>query len=223
MNFEKLCEENKKVNNGYLSCDLSNFKIGCKRVQEALNNNNLEQAVDEMYCLTGLFKQATSINYEHYRIDTGNPYDRKFKVPKSDDIDSKTLIQNDFKHAKKQIQSFIEKYYCFGEFEVTEVVLNLPYWCVDWDFYNDNRERFVDICRKTDAKFGLGKARINVDKAYREEYNALDVYFSRYNQRCYLKFASISDAKEAVGEYETEYGEYNEEDDTIWVDVPFSC
>lgn len=223
MNFEEICEANKKANNGYLSCDLSNFRGCCKLVQEALDNNDLEKAVHEMYCLTGIFSEVSPIHYERYRIHTGNPYDMKFRIPKHRYLDSKEIITKDFECVKEKIRTFIEENYHFGEFEVTKAVLTLPHWCVDWDFYNKNTDRFVEICRKTDAKFGLDKAQQGYDRAYREEHNALDVYFSRHNQRCYLKFASISDAADAVGIYETEYGEYNEEDGTIWVDVPFSC
>lgn len=223
MNIREIYKKNKEENGGYLSCDLSNFKNICKKIQESLDDNNLEIAVDNMSSLTTIFNDATNVDYRKYRIDTGSVYERKFKIPKSDFVDSKTLIKNDFDYARCQIKSFIEQNYKSGEFFVSKKVLKLPFWCVDWRYYNDKTERFVKICRKVDEKFNLDKANKDYELAYRNEYNALDVYFSRYNQRCYLKFASISDAKRAVGELPTEYGEYNEEDGTIWVDVPFSC
>lgn len=223
MNIKKIYEKDKKDNEGYLSCDLSNFESCCNRIQQSLDGIDLEAAVDNMCALTSIFKEATNINYNKYRIKTKTVYERKFIIPTSEFVDSKTLIQNDFDYARNQIKSFIEQNYKSGEFFVSKKVLKLPYWCVDWRYYNQYTERFVKICRKVDEEFGLDKTNKNYESTYRNEYNALDVYFSRYNQRCYLKFASISDAKKAVGDLPTEYGEYNEENGTIWVDVPFSC
>ena len=45
---------------------------------------------------------------------------------------------------------------------------------------------------------------------YKNDYGALDVYMSRYNQRAYIKFDSVSNSKQAVGDLETEYREYND-------------
>ena len=46
--IEEVFRENKEANNGYVSCDLSNFRILCNRIQQHLNDNDLEKATDEM-------------------------------------------------------------------------------------------------------------------------------------------------------------------------------
>lgn len=222
--MEDIYNHNKEVNDGYMTCDLSNFKNICRRIEEELNkaSTDLEICVDEMCSLTSIYRDATDVDYSKYRINTGNVYDRKFEIPTSNRVDSKTLVTNDFNRAKSQIEAFFIDNFHDGDFKVTKRVLELPYWCIDWEYYNRNPNRFVEICRKTDEEQGLDEAKPNVAMCYKNDYGALDVYMSRYNQRAYIKFDSVSNSKQAVGDLETEYREYND-DDTFWVDVPFSC
>lgn len=216
--FKDVCKEDKEANNGFLSCDLSNFRSTCHLIQKKLESNELERATDEMYCLTSLFEDATDVNYSKYRINTGSVYDRKFKIPQSDLMDSKSIIENDFNRAKEQIETFICQNYKSGNFEITKEVLELPYWCIDWHWYNETNRRFIDACREANKLVGYNGDEEST-KYYEEDkeiWNFEEIFCSHYNGgRVRASFKNIEDCLQW-----SYHGEAIKEDGLYWAEEP---
>ena len=211
--FEDVCKQDKEANNGFLSHNLNNFKVTCDRIQQALTLNELEKATDEMCTLINIFKGATDINYNQYRINTGSVYDRKFKAP------HKSRIKNDFNQAKNEIESFICKNYRCGAFKITkEVLFELPYWCVNWDYYNSTNRRFIDACKVANKLVGFNGDEES-SKYYAEDkevWNFEEIFYSHYNGgRIRASFKNIDDCLQW-----SYHKEANKEDGLYWAEEP---
>ena len=210
--IEEVFRENKEANNGYVSCDLSNFRICCKRIQESLDANDLERATDEMCSFTSIFRGVSDIDYKQYKIDTGSVYDRRFNAPTFD------VIQNDFNDAKTQIETFICQNYKSGNFEITKEVLELPYWCVDWHWYNETNRRFIDACRVANELVGYNgdeESTKNYEEG-KERWNFEEIFCSHYNGgRVRASFKNIEDCLQW-----SFHCEANEEDGLYWAEQP---
>lgn len=218
--IQEIYKNNEKVNNGYLSCDLSNFRGVCVNIKKALELNQLERATDEMCCLTRLFDGVTDVDYSKYRIETGSVYDRRFKVPQSDDKDSKTIIQDDFDKAREEIETFICQNYKDGAFEITkEVLFELPYWCVDWGYYNRTNRRFIDACKIANDLVGY-KGDEESTEYYaedKERWGFEEIFCSHYNGgRVRAGFKDLGDA--LVWSYH--HDATKEDDGLYWAEQP---
>lgn len=218
--MEDIYKRNKEVNNGYMCCDLSNFQGICKRLEEELSkdNPNLEQCVDDMRSLTGLYKEATTLNYRKF-ADTTNVYDIRFTIPTSEFLDSKTIIKKDFEVTKRQIESFFIVNFVDGDFEITkEILFRLPYWCVDWSYYNRKNRRFIDACKVANNLIGY-KGDDETSKYYEEDkerFGFEEIFCSHYNGgRVRASFKNMDDC--LLWSY---HGEANEEDGLYWAEQP---
>lgn len=217
--MEDIYKHNKEVNNGYLCCDLSNFRIICNRLENELakEDTNLEKCVDEMRCLTGIYSDATTLDYSKY-ADTSNVYDIKFTIPTSEFVDSKTIIKNDFEYTKNELESFFIANFVDGAFEITKEVLKLPFWCVDWSYYDSNNRRFIDACRTANQLVGYNGDEEST-KYYaegKERHKFEEIYCSHYNGgRVRASFKNIEDCLQWSFHHEA-----NEEDGLFWAEQP---
>ena len=218
--MEDIYKRNEEVNNGYMCCDLSNFKGICEVLDKELakEDTDLKLCVDYMRSLTSLYNDACTLDYSKF-ADTTNVYDIKFTIPTSKTTDSKTIIQKDFEFTKEQIESvFIEKF-VDGHFKITKEILeDLPYWCVDWDYYNRSNRRFIDACREANKLVGYtgdeeSTQYYNEDK---DRYNFEEIFCSHYNGgRVRASFKNIEDA--LIWSY---HHDAEEEDGLYWAEQP---
>ena len=218
--MEDIYKRNEEVNNGYMCCDLSNFKGMCERLEKELSkdNPNLEQCVDDMRSLTGIYEEATTLDYGQF-ADTTNVYDIKFTIPTSKYLDSKTIIKNDFEFTKNEIESFFIANFVDGGFEITKRVLfELPFWCVDWDFYNRKNRRFIDACKSANELVGY-KGDDETSQYYEEDkerYGFEEIFCSHYNGgRVRASFKDEGDCLQWSYHHEA-----NEEDGLYWAEQP---
>ena len=162
---------------GY-NCELNNFISLCKVIAKNIAENNRESAIKEMHRLCHLFRQATVVDYKN-EVNIDDVYNWKV-------TSTKTLIEvkKDFNVAKKQITAFIEEYYKFGEFNIIKEVFKLPYWCVNWDYYNSDGFRFIKACKEANKLFDNNRDE-EVTKYYEEEgkaeYGFEIIFYSSYN------------------------------------------
>ncbi len=221
--MEDIYERNKEIN-GYLCCDLSNFKNICTRIEEELakEDTDLQVCMDEMCSLTGIYEEGTVIDYSKYRINTGSVYDRKFRIPSAPHLDSKEIIKSDFKIAKHQIESFFIEFFCDGAFEITkERLFMLPYWCVDWYWYDNQSRRFIDACKKANKLIGCKKDQ-EMSEYYAEEseqkrWKFEEIYYSDYNGgRVRASFKNEDDCMMWGYHHEA----ILEDDGLYWADTP---
>lgn len=215
--MEKIYKRNKEINNGLLCDSLRNFKLLCEGIPTSIEENKLTTAIDQMRSLTGIYKPVPRLNYDIYRIND-DYYNLKYRIPKAPNMDSKEIIMNDFIYTKLQIETFFKRNFVDGEFKVTKNILTLPYWCVDWDWYNKTNERFVKICREVDKLVG-NKHGEELRKIYMDDdrYKFVDLYAADYNGRVYAKFKTVEDAMA----WAEPYYWISEEENGVWANLPY--
>ena len=220
--MEDIYKRNKEINNGYICCDLSNFQGICRRIENELakENTDLQLCMDDMSSLTSIYEQGTVINYSKYRINTDSVYNRVFRLPHSDNCTAKEIITNDFKIAKNQIESFFIEFFCDGAFEITkERLFLLPYWCVDWSWYNDKSRRFIDACKVANNIVGYTGDQESSEYYYKEgkkRYGFEEIFYSHYNGgRIRASFKDIEKCLQWSYHHEA-----NEEDGLYWAEQP---